>query len=62
MVHPIRIKIRFRPATPEQTAKALGMTRAEIKVANELVQRYLERTKKARKRRTGNSHPRKKTA
>lgn len=62
MAHPIRIKIRFRPVTAEETAKALGMTRAEIKAADALAKRYLDRTKRPRRRRTGSSGPRIKTA
>ena len=51
VAHPIRIRIRFRPATAEETAKALGITRAEKKVAEALVKRLLEGKGKARRKR-----------
>ena len=50
MAHPVRIRIKFPPATAAETAKALGIRPAEMRVAEALVKRLLTGPKRPRKR------------
>lgn len=50
MAHPIRIRISFRPATTEETDRALRIKPAEKRAAEALVKRLLEAQRKVRRK------------
>lgn len=52
MAHAVRIPIRFRPATVEETAKALRIRPAERRAAEAIVKKLLGLPRNARLRTT----------